>query len=67
MPNEESLPLKEKFIKIYANLPLNVREEIIATLPQIGPLTWNSAYLEVIEDSELGKKILEELDELEII
>lgn len=58
---------KEKFLKIYANLPVNLRNEIIVVLPAIGPLTWNVAYLEISNDTELGKQILEKLDKLKII
>lgn len=67
MPNTTNLTLKEKFLKIYANLPVNIRGEIIATIPETGPLTWNSVYIEVISDSNLSKEILNELDELDII
>jgi len=59
--------MKEQFFKIYANLPLNLREEIILVLPGKGPITWNVAYLEINNDTELGKQILEKLLELKII
>ena len=58
---------KEQFMKIYANLPVNLRNEIIAVLPNVGPVTWNVAYLEISNDTELGKKILEKLSILKII
>jgi len=63
---EESTP-KSRFYRVYANLPINLREEVILVLPQRGPITWNVAYLEVENDTELGKEILKKLDELEII
>ena len=47
---------KERFLKIYANLPVNLRSEIIAVLPDVGPITWNVAYLEISNDTELAKK-----------
>lgn len=62
-----NLTTREKFLKIYANLPIGVRGEIIATIENIGPVTWNSAYIEVEAGTELGKKLLTELDEMEII
>lgn len=40
--------MKEKFIKIYTNLPLGLRGDIILVLPDLGPITWNVAYLEVM-------------------
>ena len=67
MPNETTLTLKERFLKIYADLPLGVRREIIATIDNLGPVTWNSAYIEIEGNTDLGKRILEELDKLEII
>jgi len=67
MEKEEKLTLKEKFLKIYANLPLSVREEIIVTLEDKRPLTWNAVYIEVENDTPLAKKILIQLDEMEII
>ncbi|PIR91553.1 hypothetical protein COX74_02430 [bacterium (Candidatus Gribaldobacteria) CG_4_10_14_0_2_um_filter_41_16] len=58
---------KEKFLKIYADLPLGLRDEIILVLPEKGPITWNVAFLEVEQDTALSKEILEKLNELEII
>lgn len=57
---------KEKFIKIYSNLPLNLRREII-TLIDEKPITWNVAYLEIKNNTALGKKILKNLEDLKII
>lgn len=59
--------LRERFLKIYANLPINLRDEIILVLPDIGPITWNIVYLEVKGDTKLSKDILQKLVELKII
>lgn len=59
--------LKERFLKIYANLPINIRDEIILVLPNKGPITWNIAYLEIKQDTKLGEEILKKLEELGII
>ena len=59
--------IKEKFLKIYANLPLNVRDEIIYVLKDKGPITWNVAYLEIKNNTKLGEEILQKLDDLKII
>jgi len=67
MPNLSNISPREKFLKIYADLPIGVRSEIIATLPETGPLTWNSAYVEVSQNTPLAEKILRELSEMEII
>lgn len=59
--------LRERFLKIYANLPINLREEIILVLPDKGSITWNIAYLEVKNQTELSEEILKKLNELNII
>ena len=58
---------KEQFLKVYANLPLGVRKEIILVLDNHGPITWDVAYIEVTNDTALSKTILTKLQELEII
>ncbi len=58
---------KERFLKIYANLPLGVREEIIAVLDDGKTLTWNAIFIEVQADTPISKIILEKLEKLGII
>ncbi|OGL89433.1 hypothetical protein A3H75_01380 [Candidatus Uhrbacteria bacterium RIFCSPLOWO2_02_FULL_51_9] len=58
---------REKFLKIYANLPLGVRQEIILVLKEKGPITWDVAFIEVDNDTELSKTILEKLEKLQLI
>ena len=60
------MEIREKFLKIYANLPLGLRNEIVVSLNN-EPLTWNSAYIEVMNDTPKGKEILKKLVEMEII
>ncbi|MFA6305639.1 MAG: hypothetical protein WC651_02835 [Candidatus Gracilibacteria bacterium] len=57
---------RENFLKIYANLPLGIRKEIILTLDD-KPITWNVAYTEVNANTTLSKIILEKLEKLDII
>ena len=57
---------KEKFLQIYANLPLKFREEIVVVVDD-EPLTWNAAKLEIENDTEEGEKILEKLEKLKIV
>lgn len=59
--------LREGFLKIYANLPINLREEIVLVLPDKGSITWNIAYLEVKNQTKLSEEILKKLDQLNII
>lgn len=58
---------REKFLKIYANLPLGARREIIAVLDDNRPITWDVAFIEVDNDTELSKVILNKLEKLQII
>lgn len=58
---------KQQFYKIFANLPINLREEVILVIPKKGPITWQVAFLEVDNDTELGDMILEKLSDLKII
>ncbi len=65
--DKEKLTNKEKFLKIYANLPLNVRDEIVCVLPEKGTISWNVAYLEVKNDTASATEILQKLDELKLL
>ena len=58
---------KQQFYKIFSNLPINLREEVILVIPKKGPITWQVAFLEVDNDTELGNMILEKLSDLKII
>lgn len=58
---------KERFLKVYADLPVNARSEIIYVLPEKGPITWNAAYIEVSNDTPLGQQLLENLAALNFI
>lgn len=57
---------KERFIQIYANLPLSLRKEIILILDK-EPLTWNAAYVEIFNNTPKSTKIIQKLEELKII
>lgn len=58
---------RERFLKLYSNLPINLRKDIILVLDEKGPISWDVAYLEVENKTKLGEKILKKLDELKII
>ena len=60
------MTIKEKFIKIYSNLPLGVRKEIILTLEE-KPISWDVAYIEIWNDTLIGNVILKKLEKLQII
>ena len=60
------MTLKEKFYKIYGNLPLSTRDEIILVI-QGEAISWKVVKLEIDNDTELSKEILIKLEELGII
>lgn len=57
---------KDRFLKVYANLPIDVRKEIVAVIDE-KPVSWDVAFFEIEKETELGKKILEKLRKLELI
>jgi len=59
--------LRESFLKTYANTPINLRNDVILVLGNSGPISWNVAYLEVKNNTDLSKKILSELRQLNLI
>lgn len=69
MDGQNKLTPKEKFLKIYANLPSQAREEIIYITEDEGkrPYTWNAAYVEVTNNTSLSELILSSLEKLSII
>lgn len=60
------MDLKTRFSQIYANLPLNQRSEIVVVVDN-EPLTWNAAWIEINNDTEKSKEILEKLVNLKIL
>lgn len=60
------MSLKSNFLKTYANLPLGARGEIISVIDN-EPVTWNSARVEIENDTAVGRQILDQLKELKII
>ncbi len=58
---------RERFLKLFSNLPISLRKETILVLEKEGPISWEVAYIEVEEKTNLGEKILEKLKNLEII
>ncbi len=60
------MPLRERFLKIYADIPLHLRKEIILVLHK-EPLSWNAAYVEAINNTKISETILKKLEELKIL
>jgi hypothetical protein len=57
---------RAKFLKIFSNIPETLRESIVAVVDN-KPYTWNVAYIEIKNKTELGKKILKIMEELELV
>lgn len=57
---------REKFLEIYANVPDNLRSDIIAVIDD-KTYTWDTAYFEIKNNTELGKKLLKELEVTKVI
>ncbi|MFH1065332.1 MAG: hypothetical protein V1734_02390 [Nanoarchaeota archaeon] len=58
--------IRERFLKIYADLPLALRKEIIIILDK-EPMTWNAAYIEIFNNTKKSPIILKRLEEMKII
>ena len=57
---------REKFLKVYANIPEGLRKDIIIIVDG-KTYNWNTSYFEIKESTKLGEKILKELGELKIL
>lgn len=56
-----------EFMKIFNNLPEKVRSEDIIVVIEGKPYTWNVAFIEIKNNTELGRDILIKLKSLEIL
>jgi hypothetical protein len=61
-----SSDLSLKFLKIYANLPLAAREEVIVVIGD-EPMSWNALRIEVENNTPKGLEGLTILSRLKII
>ena len=58
---------KDKFMKIFANIPEKIRGEDIIAVIDDNPFTWNNAMIEIKNDSETGKKIIKMLEKVGVL
>ena len=56
-----------KFMKIFNDLPEKIRSEDIVVVIEEKPFTWNVAFIEIKNNTDLGKEILKKLKSLEIL
>lgn len=57
---------KAQFLKVYANLPLGVRQEVVVVQDD-RPISWDAVYVEVENDTPLSAVLLEKLEKLDLI
>jgi len=57
---------KARFLKVYSNLPMNLRNDIVLVFEE-QPITWNVAYIEIDNEAKLGEQIFDKLVNLKII
>lgn len=57
---------KQRFYKVYSNLPFNLREEIVIVYKD-EPVSWKVAKLYIDENTKSGREILDKMEELNII
>ncbi|HUV47118.1 MAG TPA: hypothetical protein VMW29_03210 [Candidatus Bathyarchaeia archaeon] len=60
------MTLEEKFFQAYANIPLNIRQEIVVVVGN-EPFSWSAAKIEIENKTAKGKEILEKLANMGII
>ncbi|MBU3896618.1 MAG: hypothetical protein KJ697_01650 [Nanoarchaeota archaeon] len=58
---------KDKFMKIFANIPEKIRGEDIIAVIDDKPFTWNNAMIEIKNNSETGKKIIKMLEKVGVL
>lgn len=66
MNKEEYGFLKAKFLKLFANVPFPLREEIIAIVDN-QPFSWSAAYGEVKNDTDKAQVILTHLKQIGLL
>lgn len=54
-------------MRVFANVPENMRGDEVISVVDDKPFTWNTAMIEIKNDSELGKKILKMMGKAGII
>lgn len=55
-----------RFLNVYANLPAKIKNQIVVVIDD-QPMTWNAVHFELSQETELGKRALKQLIEMEII
>ena len=57
---------KDRFLKVFSNLQIDVRKEIVVVIDN-QPISWDVAFAEINKETKLGKNILEKLVKMELV
>ena len=63
---KELQELNAKFVRVYANLPVPERSQVVAVIDD-KPYSWDVAYAEISNETVLGNKILKKIKLLGIL
>lgn len=55
-----------RFLRVYSNLPQRLKDQIVIVIDD-EPMTWNAVYLELKEETKLGRRILKKLEGMGLI
>ena len=58
---------KDKFLRIFANIPEKIRGEDVIAVVDDKTFTWNAAMIEIKNETDLGKKILKQLGKVGVL
>lgn len=62
----KSMSLRERFYRVYANIPLSLRQEVVLVLED-ETISWKIAKLEIDNKTKIGEQVLQKLNALELI
>lgn len=62
-----SMDKREKFMKMFANIPDKLRMEEVIAVVDDKPFTWNNAMIEIKNTTENGKKIIKMLEKVGVL
>ena len=66
MNNQEYGVLKAKFLRLFASVPIPLRDQIIALVDK-QPVSWSAAYGEISQDTDKAQVILTQLKKIELL
>lgn len=58
---------REKFLRIFADIPEKLRSQEVIAVVDDKPFSWNASMIEIKNDSGLGKKIIKQLEKIGVL